>query len=204
MSSRHKGPPAPPRILEPFLLRYERFERRRRRIRTVRRDGVVGVEFTRHRGAPFRLRDGTVVNSGDVVGEFHIDNARVQELLPQGHAAILHIARADLATLAAWARRASAHRRPIAYHGESILVPYAKRVGMEVHPRPSTAFTRLRDWYLRGVMARWAVEGRDRLQHGRRGLRAGVAWMSDATLQRRYGVPTGRESGHEPESEAPS
>jgi hypothetical protein len=189
---RPKSRPAPPRILEPFLVHWERLDRRRRRIRMIRRGGVAGIEFTRHRGTPLRLRDGTLVNTGDLIGEFHLDNALIKELLPvQGHAAILHIARDDLRILARWARQVSPERRPVGYHGESILVPYARRMGMEVYPRRSTAWTRLQDWYLRGVMARWAAEGRGRLRHGRRGLRAGVAWMSAACLDSMYGGPAG-------------
>jgi hypothetical protein len=188
---RLKSRPAPPRVLEPFLLRYERLERRRRRIRMVRRGGVVGMEFRRHRGSPFRLRDGTVVSPDDLIGEFHLDNALIRELLPAlGHAPILRIARDDLRTLAAWARGVTPDRRPVAYHGESILVPYARRMGLEVYARRSTWFTRLQDWYLRGVMARWAVEGKQRLRHGRTGLRAGVAWLSAEGLERRYGDPS--------------
>jgi len=189
---RPKSRPAPPAILEPFLVHWERLDRRRRRIRMIRGGGVAGIEFTRHRGAPLRLRDGTLVNPGDLIGEFHLDNALIKELLPvQGHAAILHIARDDLRTLAAWARRVSPDRRPVAYHGESILVPYAKRMGLEVYPRRSTAWTRLQDWYLRGVMARWAAEGKQRLRHGRTRLRAGVAWLSAACLDSMYGGPAG-------------
>ncbi len=192
MKLRPKSRPAPPRILEPFLVHWERLDRRRRRIRMVRKGGVVGVEFTRHRGAPFHLRDGTVVDRGDLIGEFHLDNALIKDLLPvQGHAPILRMARDDLGTLAAWARGVTPDRRPVAYHGESILVPYARRMGLEVYPRRSTAWTRLQDWYLRGVMARWAAEGRGRLRHGRRGLRAGVAWMSAACLDSMYGGPAG-------------
>ena len=191
MKLRPKSRPAPPRTLEPFLVHWESLDRRRRRIRMIRRGGVAGIEFIRHRGAPFRLRDGTLVNPGDIVGEFHLDNALIRELLPQGHAAILRIARDDLETLARWARQVSPERRPVAYHGESILVPYARRMGMEVYPRRSTAWTRLQDWYLRGVMARWAAEGRGRLRHGRTRLRAGAAWMSAACLESMYGEPAG-------------
>jgi hypothetical protein len=157
----------------------------------IRRGGVAGIEFIRHRGAPFRLRDGTLVSPGDIVGEFHLDNALIRELLPQGHAAILGMGHDDLRSLAAWARQVSPERRPVAYRGESILIPYAKRMGMEVYPRRSTAWTRLQDWYLRGVMARWAAEGRGRLQRGRKGLRSGVAWMSAARLESRYSDSAG-------------
>ncbi len=182
--------PVTPRLLEPFLVRYERLERRRRRIRNVRRGGIIGIEFSRRRRRPVHLADGTVVRPGDLVGEVHLDNERLREVLRAGgEPAAWAVVREDMRALAAWASRMPPERRPVAYHGESILMPLARRVGFETRERPSTAWTRLQDWYLRGVMVRWSREGRRRLREGRGRLRAGVAWMSDGALQRRHGAP---------------
>ena len=183
-----RGRPSTPRILEPFFVRYERLNRRRLRIRQVRRGGIMGVVFRRYRGPAVNLRDGTVVRPGDLIGEMHLDNERLRAALRVGtEAEAWRIVRDDFRALAAWASRVAPERRPVAYGGESILAPMARRVGFEIYPLPSTAWTRLQDWYLRGVMARWSVEGRSRLREGRGRLRAAAAWMSHATLLRRHG-----------------
>jgi hypothetical protein len=205
------GRPATPGLLEPFLARYERLDRRRLRIRQVRQEGILGVRFRTHGGAPVHLADGSTVAPGDLVGELHLNNERLRAVIQaSGEPAAWALLREDLRALARWARNVPPERRPVAYYGESIIAPLARRVGFEVRQRPSTAWTRLQDWYLRGVLARWSVEGRRRLREGRGPLRAGVAWLSHAALQRRHGVAPGggppgggRPGGAPPDGAAP-
>lgn len=181
--------PAPPGLLDPILSRWEQADRRRRHIRPIRREGVLGLEFGRHSGPPIVLSDGTTIRRGDPVATVHIENARMRAVATSDwQARGLAEARADLRSLAAWAARQPAERRPVAYIGFTLMGPLARRVGFEVHPRPRTWRTRLDDWFLRWLLAHWSPEGRDRLRHGAGALRSSDVWLSHAALQRRYGT----------------
>jgi hypothetical protein len=181
--------PVPPRPLDPILRLWEKVDRRRRRIHPIRRGGVLGVEFGRYHGPPLELADGTWVRHGDPIGVLHIDNARARQVATSDwQARGLREARADLVRLAAWAALQPAGRRPVAYTGATLMGPFARRIGFEVRSRPRTARTRLDDWFLRWLIARWSPRGRERLRHGRSALRSSDVWLSHAALQRRYGA----------------
>ncbi len=132
------------------------------------------------------LADGTVVARGDPIGRLHFDNRAVRAVA-DGSWAGIGLARADMATLAAWAAGQPLTQRPVAYHGASILWPLAQREGFEVHDRPPTFRVRLEDWYLRGVLAHWSRAGQARLAHGHNPLRTRDIWISAGALQRRFG-----------------
>ncbi len=180
---------APPRILNLVLIAWETFDRTRRRIRPMRRAGILGLELARHRGRPERLADGTVVRPGDPVGEIHILNPRIRELdRHAGIAAVFREGRADLRALAAWASRQPTGVRPAAYHAEGIMARLAARERWEIRPRPRTPWRRVQDWYFRWLLVRWNPGGRERLRHGRGSLSSVDAWLSGAELEQRYGA----------------
>lgn len=130
------------------------------------------------------LADGSVVRPGDLVGWLHFDNRRVRELTAAGpQAPAWSQGRGDLATLAAWSTTVDPARRPVAYWGEGLHGAFATRVGFEVRARPRTPYRRLQDWYFRGLMARWARQGRGRLTVGRHELHASEYWISAARLE---------------------
>lgn len=182
---------APPRFLEPFVVLLERVERRRRRIRPIRRGGLVGLEIRRHRGPPVTLRDGTRVAPGDPIGLLHLDNRVVRTVDALGYAIAGRIGRADMAALASWARRQPSGRRPVAYYGETLLWPYAAREGFEARDRRPTLAVRVEDFYLRALMAHWSRDGWRRLERGHGPLRSREVWASDAGIQRRFGAVAG-------------
>lgn len=188
----HRRPrrPSPSPLIYPFLAAWERIDRWRRTIRPLRPDGIVGLELIRYRGPEVVLGDGTRAAPGDLVGWVHLQNDRVARLATDDWlTAGFREARADLRALAAWAREQPPGRRPVAYRAATILWPLARRAGFEVRPRRRTAWVRLEDWHFRGLMARWGLRGRARLERGHNPLRSAETWLSDAELQRRYGEP---------------
>ncbi len=180
---------APPRVLDLVLTAWETFDRTRRRIRPMRRAGILGLELARHRGRPTRLADGTVVGPGDPVGEVHILNPRIRDLERRaGIAAAYREGRADMRALAAWAARQPPDARPVAYHAEGIMARLAARERWEMRPRPRTPWRRVQDWYFRWLLVRWNPGGRERLRHGRGPLSSVDAWLSGGALELRYGA----------------
>ncbi|HEU6443479.1 MAG TPA: hypothetical protein VFL61_00320 [Gaiellaceae bacterium] len=178
-------------MLDPILRLAERIDRARLRPRPVRSGGLIGIRLERHRGEEVILQDGTVIRRGALVGAVHLDNRVVRryasdDRLADGFAA----GREELRLLAGWARDRAPSDRPVAYSAKTILAAFARRVGFEEVPAPTAPDRirgRLEDWYLRGVLARWAPQGRRRLRQGRGGLRAVALWLSAAELERRYG-----------------
>lgn len=181
---RHPAPfrAAAPGLLDPILVAWERVDRRRRHIRPVRSGALLGVEPRRHAGPDIVLRDGVIARRGDLIGELHLDNARVREVVTgEGWYGISRI-REDFAALARWTAECAGRDRPIAYHACTLLGPLLARVGFEVATRRRTPRARLDDWFLRWLMARWSPGGQTRLARGRSRLRASECWLSADAL----------------------
>jgi len=182
---------APARLLDPVMALIERIDRRRRGIHPIRARAVLGLQLRRHHGRPVTLADGTVVRPGDLVGSLHFDNLRMRELTASGSLAPAWTqGRGDLAAMAAWSAGRDHSVRPVAYWGEGLHGAFAARVGFELRARSRTPYRRLQDWYFRGLMARWSLQGGRRLEVGRRELHASEYWISAARLEAIHGWAT--------------
>jgi YkoP domain len=180
-----------PSWLDPVLVVAERIDRRAHHIRPVRREGVIGLALTRHRGPALRLADGTMVRTGDPIGTIHLLNARLGLVAGPGwQTRGLAIARDDLAALARWWPSLPPERRPVAFHGVTVLVAFARRERWEVRPRLQTRRTRLDDWFMRWLLVHFARGGRERLRQGHHALTSMEAWLSAGQLAERYAAPS--------------
>lgn len=190
--------PAAPPLLDPILTAWDRLDRRRRHIHPARPGAILGVEFRCHVGPAVLLGDGVIVRRGDLLGELHIDNGRLRELVRE--VGWFGIARAweDLGAIGRWTAGCAREARPVAYHATTLLAPIAVRAGFMVRPRARTARARLDDWFLRWLMAHWAGEGRGRLARGTGLLRSVDCWMSADALLARY-APRPGEMGERPD-----
>ncbi len=189
---RQRGSVAP-RVLDPILALAERIDGRVRRITPIGPEAVLAVERHRHRGPPLTLGDGTVVHGGERADIVHFVNRRLRELAGEGwQQRAMDQARVDLATLADRLAAASPAERPVAFHGATVLAPYAVRLGWELLPRRRSAWHRLEDWYLRSLLPRWSPQGRGRLQHGHGALAVGEVWLSANRLMALFGSSPGQ------------
>ncbi len=191
MSSDKGRTSAPPIRLERLFAWIEKKDRQRYGIRPLTAGGVGGWGFIRHHGPEVTLRDGTRVRPGDPVIAPHVTNDAMAELTRSGwQSEIIRRGLADLRELAAVVAAMDPADRPVALWGATILWPFAKREGWEVRERPRTLRVRMEDWYLRGVLRRWAKEGGRRMRRGRGQLRTRDCWLSTTELLTRFGPET--------------
>lgn len=163
----------------------DRWFERRFDIREIGEGGyILKLQVVRHHGPRVELRDGTVVNPGDPVAEFHMDNERVARLHGAGRVG-LKFRREFFRTMAPLARdlRERPEYRDIqALCGASLFWAEAARAGFENRPLP--AFTRWwLTWWERFLLARYHPGGRERLAEGRR-TELRQVWLTRATIER--------------------
>jgi YkoP domain len=174
--------------LDPIMALAEAVDRRRRRIRPIRNDGVLALEIGRHRGTPVTLRDGTVVQPGAPIGFMHLRNDRVRDLASGGwQVAGYRAGRADLAALAGWWESQPPAKRPVAFTATTILSQFARRDGWQVRTRQRTWRARLDVWWMSWLMVHFAKAGRQRLARPHGPLDLVEVWLSASELVARYG-----------------
>ncbi|HLW46189.1 MAG TPA: hypothetical protein VKW09_00260 [bacterium] len=184
MRHRRNGYPPAQRLLD----RLERWVIRHEDYRPIG-DGayLLRMKVARYRRARFILRDGTVLNPGDPVGELHMDNRFAAALHEDGSGAG-RFRREIFRVFAALARDLAVRPeyRDIRVVGGASLFwrdgGLAARLGFEQQPLP--AFTR---WWLgtweRILLTAYHPEGRRRLERGRP-VELRQMWMTRGTLQR--------------------
>ncbi len=174
-----------------WVERLDRWFERKHDIRPVGEGGYIcRLGLIRHRGRRIVLGDGTTINSGDLVGELHMDNRRAAELHQEGKGGI-RLRREVFRALPALARDLASrpdYQAVKAVCGASLFWEGAARVGFEDRPVP--AFTRWwLTWWERFLMARYHPAGRQRLEEGDR-TKLRQIWMSRRVLLERYGRET--------------
>ncbi len=185
--SREAGRSVAPPWLDPILSLAETLDRRRRHIRPIRRDGVLGLEIGRHGRSLVHLADGEIVRPGARVGYLHLRNDRVGTLAGRGwQRAGYRVARADLAALGRWWEHQPTLERPVAFTATTILAPFARRDGWELRPRTLTPRARLDDWWMSWLLVHFNLSGRGRLARAHHRLRSSEVWLSGPGLAARY------------------
>jgi hypothetical protein len=155
--------------------------------------GIFRVRFARYKGPSFELPDGTSVRTGDLVGEFHLDNRTLVGNTESGRWDLFPRTRDDLRALARWSQMPDFPSAVQAFYGVTLLGRGAVRLGMVIHPRPLTVSARLERMYFSGLLLLYSNEGERRYNRGEtRSVYPEEIWLSRRELMRRYG-PT--ESG---------
>ena len=185
--AREAGRSVAPPWLDPILSLAEVVDRRRRHIRAIRRDGVLGLETGRHHGPSLRLSDGSIVGHIALVGYLHLRNDRVAVLAAHGwQSSGYREARQDLAALVRWWERQPVPERPIAFTATTVLAPFARRDGWELRPRTLTPRARLDDCWMSWLLVHFNLAGRGRLARAHHRLRSSEVWLSGPALAARY------------------
>jgi len=164
-------------------------ERQAVRIQRIRPLGdggyVLRLRVARHRDGRIVLKDGTVVEPGEIVGELHLDNRRAAALHAEGHGGFRYrgeLFRA-LLVLAHELSTRPEYRAINALYGASLFWASARlaaETGFEVRPLP-----RFTQWWQGGLekflLAHYHPEGPRRLTRGRR-TELRQVWTSRRTL----------------------
>ncbi len=161
------------------------------RVEPVSDDGAVALSVTRYRGPTVRLRDGTEIQDGELVGELHLSRDRLMRLhrdLPPREVvfALRREIEQALRALAALVAEHPRYRHLRAFHAVSLFWRETKVLGFEPRPMENSWSRRAFGWYLRMLMARDHPLGRRRLSLGFREV--GIVWVSRTTLLSRYGA----------------
>ena len=143
-----------------------------------------------YRGPERRFADGTVLHSGDSIGELHLQNRHVLAIHARAShpvAAGLTFRRLLVASLRALARRAAEDPglgNLRVFHSLTILVTGAERIGFLVGDDGVPA--RVRALFFHLLLCRYHAAGFARLPPTF--LPARELWLTAAELQRRYGA----------------
>ena len=166
----------------------DRWVERHEQIRPIGEGGyILRLKAARYHGPRLVLMDGTVVNSGDLVGELHLDNHRAAALHQEGSGGfrfrheILRLLPAlgrDLCTRPEYQAINACWGASLFWRSTAL----AAKAGFEDRPLPP--FTR---WWLgtweRILLANYHPEGRRRLNRGRR-TELRQVWITRRTLLR--------------------
>ncbi|HEX6507161.1 MAG TPA: hypothetical protein VF221_05960 [Chloroflexota bacterium] len=152
------------------------------------RSGILRIRLAPYRGSAIRLRDGTVVHRGAVIGHIHLNNMVAASITAESLWQLHHMAVDDLHALAAWIQRQSPTDRPIALYGRTLLGHAARRVGFSSSPCATTPGMLLFRLYLHGLIVMHSAEGWRRMRRGHvRSAPCSDIWMSTNEFLRRYG-----------------
>lgn len=169
--------------------------------------GFFRYRIVRYRGPLTALRDGTIVTPGDWVVELHFDNRRLLQLwlaeLPSATPSLQHDssgtkrarlgvpwellrrARDDLTELAGRVTRGELADVK-ALVGITLFARAGRRLGFEVHPLPSTWYSRLQQFFFVGLVAIYHPLGWHIAERYRERAWPGRAWMSIPQLLQHY------------------
>jgi len=180
----------------------ERWFERKYQIRPIGEGGyIIRLGLIRYRGPRLTFQDGTVVTSGDLVGEFHMDNQRAAALHREGRGGLRfrrEVFRA-LPALALDLRTRSEYREIPAVCGASLFWAEAVHAGFEHRPLPPFTQWWL-GWWERYLLAKYHPEGRQRLAKGKR-TELRQVWITRKTILRFSARPAARPGEAAPGSD---
>ena len=151
----------------------DRWVERVDKIRPIGEGGyILRMRVIRYRGRRLVLRDGTVVNRGDLVGELHLDNQRAASLHTEGSGGfrfrqelfrLLPALALDLCTRPEYSTINAVCGQSLFWRSSAL----AAKAGFE--DRPLSPFTQWwMGWWERYLLAHYHPEGQRRLSKGRR------------------------------------
>lgn len=151
-------------------------------------EGMLRIGLVVHRGAPVILEDGTRIEPGDLLGELHLGNERIEVLRRQGlegNALYFTILRELKSTMAALQRLVAEGKldpRIKAFYAVSLFHRGARMLGFEVRPVRSFWVRWSSALYEKWLLILYHPAGWRRLGKGSQRLEAREVWLSRRRL----------------------
>jgi hypothetical protein len=164
-------------------------------IRSLKRNSIICVEVTRHKGCPIRLQDGCDVRPGDPVIKLHFSNAWIAATrrsssgsgtgeFPRGFGQYFKEGLQLLATEVADAKYGSI----VAIYGWTAFHAQAKRFGFQVIDLPDTLRIKLARLHIAALMEDHRVPWLKKRATSHKPLQVKAVWLSRGELLRIHGT----------------
>ncbi|MTI66214.1 MAG: hypothetical protein FH753_06375 [Firmicutes bacterium] len=96
------------------------------------KDKMIYISPHKYKGDDFKLPDGTIIKSGDMVIELHVDNLKTEKI-DNDYKTLFKVFKNELKALKKASKNNKSFSNIKAFHGTTVLYPICKRQGFTIY-----------------------------------------------------------------------